>query len=76
MYQGPYANQSVSSLSHDQSKHLDSPHGKITPVMLFLLMPNRHFPVEFSNCQKALSILPHEAKALLQLFCFQRIIFG
>jgi len=25
---------------------------------------------------KALSILPHEAKALLELFCLQSIVFG
>ena len=30
--------------------------------MHFPLMPNRHFLVEFWKCQKAVSILPHEAK--------------
>jgi len=37
---------------------------------------NRHYLVEFWKCQMAMSILPHEAKALLQLFCLQPIIFG
>jgi len=66
----------VSSLSLDRSKHSDSPHGKITPAVLFLLMPNRHFLIKFLKCQNALSILPHEAKALLELFCLQPIIFS
>jgi len=39
-------------------------------------MPNRHFLVQFWKCQKAVSILPHEAKALLELFCLQPIVFG
>jgi len=39
-------------------------------------MPNRHFLVKFWKCQKAVSILTHEAKALLELFCFQPIICG
>ena len=43
MQQGPYANLSISSLSLDQSKRSDSPNGKITPAVLFPLMPIRHF---------------------------------
>jgi len=39
-------------------------------------MPNRHFLVKFWKRQKAAPILPHEAKALLELFCLQPIIFG
>jgi len=65
MYQGPYANPNVSSWSLDQSKQKDSPNGKIAPTVLFPLMPNRHFVVKFWKCQKAVYILPHEAKALL-----------
>ena len=37
-------------------------------------MPNRHFLVKFWKCQKAVSILPHAAKALLEVFCFQPIV--
>ena len=55
MWQGPYANPSVSSLSLDKSKQSDSPNGKITPAVLFLLMANRHFLVKFWKCQKAVS---------------------
>jgi len=69
MLQGPYANPSVSSLSFDQSNQSDSPNGKITPAVLLPLMPNRHFLVKLWKCQKAVSILPREAKALLELFC-------
>jgi len=76
MYQGAYANPSVSSWSQDQSKQSDSPNGEITPAVLFLLMPNRHCLVNIWKCQMAMSVLPHEAKALLELFCFQPIIFG
>jgi len=54
----------------------DSPNGKITPALLLPLMPNRHFLVKFRKFQKAVSILPHEAKALLELFCLQPIVFG
>ena len=36
---------------------------------------DRHFRVKYWICQKDVSILPHEAKALLELFCFQLIIF-
>jgi len=75
MYQGP-ANPSLSSLSRDQSKQSDSPNGKITPAVLFSLIPNRHCLVEFWKCQKPVSILPHEAKALLELFCLKPIVFG
>ena len=32
--------------------------------------------VKFGKCQKAMSILPHEAKAVLQLLCLQPMIFG
>jgi len=39
-------------------------------------MPNGHFLVKFCKCQKAVSILPHEAKALLELFWLQPILFG
>ena len=35
---------------------------------------NRHF--FFWKYQKAVSILPHETKALLELFCLQPILFG
>jgi len=73
----PYANLSVSSLSLDQSKKSDSPNGKIPPTVISPLTPNKHFLVKFWNCQKALSIQPHdEAKALKELFCLQPIIFG
>jgi len=50
-------------------KQLDSPNGKITPAVLLPLMPNRHFLVKFWKCRKAVSILSHEAKALLEVFC-------
>jgi len=59
-----------------QSKQSYSPNGKITPAVLFLLMPNRHFLVKFWKCQRAVSILFHEAKTLLELFCLQLIVFG
>jgi len=36
-------------------------------------MPNRHFLVKFWKCQKRLSILPHEAKAL---FCLPYLVQG
>jgi len=39
-------------------------------------MPNRHFLVKFWKCQKSVSVLPHEAKALQELFCLQSITFG
>jgi len=63
-------------LSLDQSKQLDSPNGKITPAVLLPLMPNRHFLLKFWKCRKAVSILPHEAKALLEVFRLQPIVFG
>jgi len=75
MKQRPYANPSVSSLSLDQSNQSDSPNGKITPAVLFPLKPNRHFLVKFRKHQKAVSILPHDAKALLEIFCLQSIVF-
>ena len=39
-------------------------------------MPNRHFLVKFWKCRKAMTILPHEAKALLEVFCLQQIVIG
>ena len=36
---------------------------------------NRHWLVEYGKCQKAMSILLHEAKAWLELFCLQPLIF-
>jgi len=49
----------------------------MTPAVVFSGMPNtRHFLVKFWKCQKAVCVLPHEAKALLELFCLQPIIFG
>ena len=51
---------SVSSLSQDQSKQSNSPDGKITPAVLFPLMPNRHFLAKFWNANK------------LRLFCLMR----
>jgi len=63
-------------LSLDQSKQLDSPNGKITPAVLLPLMANRQFLVKFWKCQKAVSILPHEAKALLEVFFLQPIVIG
>jgi len=37
---------------------------------------NRHCLVKFWKSQKVMSIFPHKAKAILQLFCLQPIIFG
>jgi len=76
MLQGTYANPSVSPLSLDQSNQPDSPNGKITPAVLLPLMPDRHFLVKLWKCQKAVSILPHEAKALLELFCLPLSVKG
>jgi len=77
MQQGPFANPSVLSLSLDQSKQLDSTSGKITPAVLLPLMLNRHFLINIWKCRKAvLSILPHEIKALLHVFCLQPIVIG
>jgi len=76
MQQGPYVNPNITSLSLDQSKQSDSPNGKITPEVLFPLLSYRHFLVEFWKCQKTVSNFPHEAKALLEIFCFQPIVFG
>jgi len=39
-------------------------------------MPNRHFLVKFWKCRKAVFILPHEAKALLEVFCLEPIVIG
>jgi len=72
MQQGPYVNPSVSSLSLDQSKQSDSHNGKITPAVLFPLMPNRHFLVKLWKYQKTVFILPHEAKALQDYFSFNQ----
>jgi len=48
-----------------------------TPALLFPRMLNtRHFLVEFWKWQKAVPILPHDAKAPLELFCLQPIVFG
>jgi len=77
----------ISSLSFDQSKQLDSPNGKKTPAVLLLheekytallnlLVKLWHCLFKLWKCQKAMAILPHESKALLQLFCLQPIIFG
>jgi len=63
-------------LSLDQSKQSDSPNGKITPAVLFPLMPNGQFLVKFWKFKKAVAVLPHEAKALLELFCLQPIVCG
>jgi len=63
-------------LSLEQSYQLDSPNGKITPAVLFPLKPNRHFLVELWKRQKVVSNLPHDSKALLELFCLQPIAFG
>jgi len=63
-------------LSLDQSKQSDSPNGKITPAVLLPLMSNRHFLAKFWKCQKVVSIFPHEAKVLLEIFCLQPIVFG
>jgi len=42
-------------------------------LVLFSLMPNRHFLVKFWKCQKAVTILPHEAKGLLNYFAFNQL---
>jgi len=76
MQQRPYANPSVSSLPLDQSKQSDSHNGKITPAVPFPLKRKRHFLVKFRKRKKAVSILPHHAKALLELFGLQPIVFG
>jgi len=39
-------------------------------------MSNKHFLVKFWKCRKAVSILPHETKALLEVFCLQPIVIG
>jgi len=39
-------------------------------------MLNRYFVVKIWKCGKAVSLLPHEAKALLELFCLQPIVIG
>jgi len=66
----------ISSLSFDQSKQSDSPNGKITLAVFCFMRQNRHCLDKLCKCRKAISILPHEAKALLQQFCLQPIIFG
>jgi len=72
MQQGPYIHPSSSSFSVDQSKQSDSPYGKTTPAVFFPLIHNRHFLAEFWKCQMAVSILPHEAKTLLDYFAFDQ----
>jgi len=76
LQQGPYANPCILTLTLYQSKQSDSPNGKITPAGLFPLMPNKDFLVKFWTWRKAVPILPHEAKAMLELFCLQPIVFG
>jgi len=76
MLQGSYANSSVSCLSLDQSNQSDSPNGKITPPMLYLWWQDRHCLIKFCKCPTVVSISPHEAKALLELFCLQANVFG
>jgi len=39
-------------------------------------MPNSHFIIKFWECRKTVSILSHEAKALLELFCLQPIVIS
>jgi len=39
------------------------------------LVPNRHLLIKLWQCPQAVSILSHEAKALLELFCLQPIVF-
>jgi len=36
-------------------------------------MPNRHFLAKFCKCQKAVTILPHKAKALRDYFSFNQL---
>jgi len=60
-------------LSLDQSKQSNSPNGEITPAVLIPLMTNRHLFVKFWKYQKAVTILPHEAKALLDYFPFSQL---
>ena len=63
----------VSSLSFEQSKESDSPNGKITPAVLCFMRQNRHCLVKFWKCQKAMSILPHEAKHHWSYIAFSQI---
>jgi len=72
MQQGLYANPSVSILSLDQSKQLNSPNGKIAPAVLFPLMTNGHFFVKFSKCQKTVSALPHDENFCWNYFAFNQ----
>jgi len=39
-------------------------------------MTNRHLLVKFWKCQKTVTILPHEAKALLDYFPFSHLYFA
>jgi len=39
-------------------------------------MTNRHLLVKFWKCQKTVTILPHEAKALLDYFPFSQLYFA
>jgi len=43
--------------------------GKIVLAVIFLIIENRHSLLALPKFTKALSILPHEAKELLGLFC-------
>jgi len=43
--------------------------GKIVVVVILPHEANRHSLLAFPKFNQAVSILPHEAKALLELFC-------
>jgi len=47
---------------------------KKTPAVGYfsLFRSNRHFLVKFWKCQNAVTILPHETKALLNYFAFNQ----
>jgi len=72
MYQGPYANPSVSSLHLTNPSSRDSSNGKISPAVLSKLMPNRPFLVKFWKCQKAVSTFLHEVKHCWKYFAFNQ----
>jgi len=76
LLQEPHANPSASSLLLGQSNQSDSPNGKITHQCVCLWWQKRHWLVKSWKYQKAVSTLPHEANALLELFCLQPIVFG
>jgi len=54
---------------------LDQKHPTMPPLGSHLVL-HRYFLVKFWKCRKVVSILPHEAKALLELFCLQSIVIG